>query len=215
MVRKKEILDKLSHRLAGRVAEEIRFDDITTGATNDLQRVTETARRMITQYGMSEKLGPLTFGHDPGQPFLGRDYGMGQEYSDETALKIDMEIRRVVDEAYGTAKNILTRAPRRSSTRSRCCSSRRRPSTASSSRPSSAATTRTTCSGPPTRPRPARPPRAPAPSKQRQREQQEGPAPEGLAPGGVAPSLSPPKTDALPWSTRPRSSRLPVFSSRA
>jgi cell division protease FtsH len=107
MTRKKEILDKLSHGLAGRVAEEIRFDDITTGATSDLQRVTETARRMITQYGMSEKLGPLTFGHDPGQPFLGRDYGMGQEYSDETALQIDMEIRRVVDEAYDTAKNLL------------------------------------------------------------------------------------------------------------
>jgi cell division protease FtsH len=107
MVKKKEILDKLSHMLAGRVAEEIRFDDITTGASNDLQRATETARRMITQYGMSENLGPLTFGHDPAQPFLGRDYGMGQEYSDETALKIDIEIRRVVDEAYQTAKRIL------------------------------------------------------------------------------------------------------------
>ncbi len=108
MVKKKEILDKLSHMLAGRVAEEIRFDDITTGASNDLQRATETARRMITQYGMSENLGPLTFGHDPGQPFLGRDYGMGQEYSDETAEKIDAEIRRVVDEAYDTAKAILS-----------------------------------------------------------------------------------------------------------
>ena len=108
MVKKKEILDKLSHMLAGRVAEEIRFDDITTGASNDLQRATETARRMITQYGMSENLGPLTFGHDPGQPFVGRDYGMGQEYSDETAQKIDVEIRRVVDEAYETARSILT-----------------------------------------------------------------------------------------------------------
>ncbi len=108
MVKKKEILDKLSHMLAGRVAEEIRFDDITTGASNDLQRATETARRMITQYGMSENLGPLTFGHDPAQPFVGRDYGMGQEYSDETALKIDTEIRRVVDEAYETARRILS-----------------------------------------------------------------------------------------------------------
>ncbi len=108
MVKKKEILDKLAHMLAGRVAEEIRFDDITTGASNDLQRATETARRMITQYGMSENLGPLTFGHDPAQPFVGRDYGMGQEYSDETAQKIDAEIRRVVDEAYKMASNILT-----------------------------------------------------------------------------------------------------------
>ena len=113
MVKKKEILDKLSHMLAGRVAEEIRFDDITTGASNDLQRATETARRMITQYGMSENLGPLTFGHDPAQPFVGRDYGMGQEYSDETAEKIDVEIRRVVDEAYDTASKHPDRAPRR------------------------------------------------------------------------------------------------------
>ncbi|MCL5734156.1 MAG: ATP-dependent zinc metalloprotease FtsH [Actinobacteria bacterium] len=108
MVKKKEIIDKLSHMLAGRVAEEIRFDDITTGASNDLQRATETARRMITQYGMSENLGPLTFGHDPAQPFVGRDYGMGQEYSDETAEKIDAEIRRVVDEAYEKAGGILS-----------------------------------------------------------------------------------------------------------
>ncbi|MBN1631474.1 MAG: ATP-dependent zinc metalloprotease FtsH [Thermoleophilia bacterium] len=108
MVKKKEIIDKLSHMLAGRVAEEIRFDDITTGASNDLQRASETARRMITQYGMSEDLGPLTFGHDPAQPFVGRDYGMGQEYSDVTAQKIDAEIRRVVDEAYDTASRLLT-----------------------------------------------------------------------------------------------------------
>ncbi len=108
MVKKREIIDKLSHMLAGRVAEEIRFDDITTGASNDLQRATETARRMVTQYGMSENLGPLTFGHDPAQPFVGRDYGMGQEYSDETAEKIDSEIRRVVDEAYEVARGILT-----------------------------------------------------------------------------------------------------------
>jgi cell division protease FtsH len=108
MVKKKEIIDRLSHMLAGRVAEEIRFDDITTGASNDLQRASETARRMVTQYGMSENLGPLTFGHDPAQPFVGRDYGMGQEYSDETAQKIDAEIRRVVDEAYQKASDILT-----------------------------------------------------------------------------------------------------------
>jgi cell division protease FtsH len=108
MVKKKEILDKLAMALAGRAAEEIRFDDITTGAASDLQRVTETARRMITQYGMSEALGPLTFGHDPAQPFVGRDYGMGQEYSDQTATKIDAEIRRVVDEAYQIASDVLT-----------------------------------------------------------------------------------------------------------
>jgi cell division protease FtsH len=107
MVKKREIIDKLAHMMAGRVAEEIRFEDITTGASSDLQRATETARRMITQYGMSESLGPLTFGHDPGQPFVGRDYGMGQEYSDETADKIDGEIRRVIGEAYDMAGKIL------------------------------------------------------------------------------------------------------------
>jgi cell division protease FtsH len=107
MVKKGEILDKLAMGLAGRVAEKLRFDDITTGASNDLQRVTETARRMITQYGMSDELGPLTFGHDPAQPFVGRDYGMGQEYSDETAEKIDAEIRRVVDQAYKMAQDVL------------------------------------------------------------------------------------------------------------
>ncbi len=108
MVKKREILDKLAMGLAGRVAEKLRFDDITTGASSDLQRVTETARRMVTQYGMSDALGPLTFGHDPAQPFVGRDYGMGQEYSDETATRIDAEIRRVVDEAYEMAENVLT-----------------------------------------------------------------------------------------------------------
>ncbi len=108
MVKKGEILDKLAMGLAGRVAEKLRFDDITTGASNDLQRVTETARRMITQYGMSDELGPLTFGHDPAQPFVGRDYGMGQEYSDVTAQKIDTEIRRVVDQAYKMAEVVLT-----------------------------------------------------------------------------------------------------------
>jgi cell division protease FtsH len=107
MVKKKEIMDKLAHMLGGRVAEEIRFEDITTGASNDLQRATETARRMVTQYGMSENLGPLTFGHDPAQPFVGRDYGMGQEYSEETSRKIDAEIRRVIDEAYSSASRVL------------------------------------------------------------------------------------------------------------
>jgi cell division protease FtsH len=108
MVKKGEILDKLAMSLGGRVAEKLRFDDITTGASSDLQRVSETARRMITQYGMSDELGPLTFGHDPAQPFVGRDYGMGQEYSEETAKKIDDEIRRVVDEAYQMANTVLT-----------------------------------------------------------------------------------------------------------
>ena len=107
MIEKREILHKMAHMLGGRAAEEIRFEDITTGASNDLQRSTETARRMVTQYGMSENLGPLTFGHDPAEPFVGRDYGMGQEYSEETSRKIDAEIRRVIDEAYNSASRVL------------------------------------------------------------------------------------------------------------
>src|SRR5665648_685293 len=107
MVKKGEIMDKLAHMLGGRVAEEYHFDDITTGAANDLKRATETARRMVTQYGMSENLGPLTFGHDPEQPFVGRDYTMGPEYSEQTSQEIDSEIRRFVDEAHETARRIL------------------------------------------------------------------------------------------------------------
>jgi len=107
MVTKREIMDKLAHMLGGRVAEEYHFDDITTGAANDLKRATETARRMVTQYGMSENLGPLTFGHDPEQPFVGRDYTMGPEYSEQTSQEIDSEIRRFVDEAHETARRIL------------------------------------------------------------------------------------------------------------
>ena len=138
-------MDKLAHMLAGRVAEEIRFDDITTGASNDLQRATETARRMVTQYGMSENLGPLTFGHDPAQPFVGREYGQGQEYSEETALKIDAEIRRVVDEAYETATRIL-REHRADLDKVSQLLVRRRPSIARSSRRSSMGPTPTKCS---------------------------------------------------------------------
>jgi len=108
MVKKGEIMDKLAHMLGGRVAEEVQFDDITTGASNDLQRATETARRMITQYGMSEALGPRTFGHESNQPFVGREIGMAQEYSQETAEQIDLEIRRVIEDAHITARQVLS-----------------------------------------------------------------------------------------------------------
>ena len=133
-----EIMDKLAHMLGGRVAEEIRFDDITTGASNDLQRATETARRMVTQYGMSENLGPLTFGHDPAQPFVGRDYGMGQEYSEETAQKID------AGDPPGHRRSPQHRQPRAARASGRAgqdlatCWWSARPSTKTSSRPSSA-----------------------------------------------------------------------------
>ena len=89
-------------------AEEIVFSEITTGASNDLEKVTSTAKQMVMRYGMSERLGPRVFGHDRGQPFLGRDMGSEPDYSDEIAREIDDEIRRVVEEAHQSAKDILT-----------------------------------------------------------------------------------------------------------
>src|ERR687896_536698 len=94
--------------LGGRAAEEIVFSEITTGASNDLEKVTETAKQMVMRFGMSEKLGPRVFGHDRGQPFLGREFSAEPDYSDEVAREIDDEIRRIVEEAHQTSKDILS-----------------------------------------------------------------------------------------------------------
>jgi cell division protease FtsH len=94
--------------LGGRAAEEIVFGEITTGASNDLEKVTATAKQMVMRFGMSEKLGPRTFGHDHGQPFLGREFSSEPDYSDEIAREIDDEIRRIVESAHQRAKDILT-----------------------------------------------------------------------------------------------------------
>jgi cell division protease FtsH len=103
-----ELTDTMAMTLGGRAAEEIIFGEITTGASNDLEKVTETAKQMVMRYGMSERLGPRVFGHDRGQPFLGREFSSEPDYSDEIAREIDDEIRRVVEEAHQTAKHILT-----------------------------------------------------------------------------------------------------------
>jgi cell division protease FtsH len=97
----------LASLLGGRAAEEIVFKDVTTGATNDLERATKLARAMVTQYGMSEKLGPLTFGEKEELVFLGREISEQRNYSEEIARQIDREVRRLIDEAYQTAKQIL------------------------------------------------------------------------------------------------------------
>ena len=94
--------------LGGRVAEQLVLDDISTGASNDLERATETARSMVTRYGFSERMGPVVYGTDPGETFLGRDFGQGKGYSENTAAEIDNEIRDIMDEAYETARRILT-----------------------------------------------------------------------------------------------------------
>ena len=103
-----ELTDSMSMTLGGRAAEEIVFGEITTGASNDIEKVTATAKAMVMRYGMSEKLGPRVFGHDHSQPFLGREFSSEPDYSDEIAREIDDEIRRVVESAHQRAKDILT-----------------------------------------------------------------------------------------------------------
>jgi cell division protease FtsH len=105
---KNEMLDNLVSLLGGRVAEEIIIGDISSGASNDIQRATEIARNMITKYGMSEKMGPISFGGDNNEVFLGRDYNHVKNYSEKVAAQIDDEIERLITEAYGRTKAILT-----------------------------------------------------------------------------------------------------------
>jgi len=102
-----ELTDTMAMTLGGRAAEEIVFGEITTGASNDLEKVTETAKQMVMRFGMSERLGPRVFGHDRGQPFLGREFSSEPDYSDEIAREIDDEIRRIVEAAHQTAKDLL------------------------------------------------------------------------------------------------------------
>jgi cell division protease FtsH len=103
-----ELTDSMAMTLGGRAAEEIVFGEITTGASNDLEKVTATAKAMVMRYGMSERLGPRVFGHDHSQPFLGREFSSEPDYSDEIAREIDDEIRRVVESAHQRARDILT-----------------------------------------------------------------------------------------------------------
>ena len=93
--------------LGGRAAEELVFSEVTTGASNDLEKVTATAKQMVMRFGMSERLGPRVFGHDHGQPFLGREFSSEPDYSDDVAREIDDEIRRVVEDAHQTARTLL------------------------------------------------------------------------------------------------------------
>ncbi len=103
--------DELASLLGGRVAEEIVFgkEKITTGASNDLEKVTEIARKMVTEYGMSEKLGTLAYGDKHGSVFLGREIHDSRNYSDKTALLIDEEVKSIVDSAYKTSKELLSK----------------------------------------------------------------------------------------------------------
>jgi cell division protease FtsH len=106
---KPELLDKITGLLGGRVSEEIVFGEVSTGAHNDFQRATGIARRMVTEFGMSDKLGPLQFGQPQGQVFLGRDFHNEQNYSDAIAYEIDLEVQRFIKECYERARKILTK----------------------------------------------------------------------------------------------------------
>ncbi len=105
---KHQMMDQIAMMLGGRVAEEISVGDITTGASNDIERATKIAKQMVTRFGMSEKLGPQTFGDANHEVFLGRDFSANADYSPEIAYEIDKEISRLIDDAYERARNILT-----------------------------------------------------------------------------------------------------------
>jgi cell division protease FtsH len=109
MMSRGQLMAQLAMMLGGRAAERVVFDEITTGASNDLERVTQTARQMVTRFGMSDKLGPLALGQQQGQVFMGRDFHAQPDYSDEIAFQIDKEIRRIVDESYDNAEDLLVR----------------------------------------------------------------------------------------------------------
>ncbi len=109
-MKKSQILDTITMILGGRVAEEIVYgkDAITTGASNDLEKVSSLARSMVTKYGMSDKMGNMAYGKDEQHIFMGRDFGMRRDFSEEVAAEIDKEVKRIVDERYAIAKELLT-----------------------------------------------------------------------------------------------------------
>ena len=106
---KGEMLDDIRISLGGRIAEELIMDDISTGASNDIQQATRVAKNMVTRYGMSDKLGTVLYGseHTSSEVFLGRDFSSGKDYSEKTAAAIDDEIRAIIVNAYADAKKIL------------------------------------------------------------------------------------------------------------
>ena len=106
---KGEMIDDIRISLGGRIAEELILDDISTGASSDIQKATQVARNMVTRYGMSDRMGPILYGseHTSDEVFLGRDFSSGKDYSEETAAAIDEEVRSIVETAYADAKKML------------------------------------------------------------------------------------------------------------
>lgn len=104
---KKEMLDNIITLLGGRVAEKLILDDISTGASNDLERSTAIARNMVTRYGFSDKLGPMVYGTNQSEVFLGRDFNSSHNYSETVAAEIDAEMRDIIEDSYQKATDIL------------------------------------------------------------------------------------------------------------
>ena len=107
MQTKQALMEEIAMTLGGRAAEELVFNEVTTGAANDLEKITNTAKQMVMRFGMSEKLGPRVLGRNHDQPFLGREMGGEPDYSEEVAREIDDEIRRVIEEAHDSATRVL------------------------------------------------------------------------------------------------------------
>ena len=109
-IKKSQLLDRITMTLGGRVAEEIVYgpDSVTTGASNDLEKVSELARKMVTTYGMSDKMGNLTYGKSQEHVFMGRDFGHSRDFSEEIAAEIDKEVKKIIDERYNIAKDLLS-----------------------------------------------------------------------------------------------------------
>lgn len=105
---KNELKESIAELLGGRAAEELTFGDVSGGASNDIERATSIARRMVTKLGMSDLLGPIKYGSDQDEVFLGRDFSSTPNYSEEVAAKIDSEIHSIIENAYAKAKSILT-----------------------------------------------------------------------------------------------------------
>ena len=109
-MKKSQLLDRITMTLGGRVAEELIYgpESVTTGASNDLEKVSNLARKMVTSYGMSEKMGNLTYGKSEEHVFMGRDFGHNRDFSEEIAADIDKEVKKIVDERYNVAKELLS-----------------------------------------------------------------------------------------------------------
>lgn len=106
-VSKTEMKENIVTLLGGRVAEKLILEDISTGASNDIERATAIARNMVTKYGFSDKLGPMVYGTDQNEVFLGRDFNSSKNYSENVAAEIDAEMREIIEEGYERAKDLL------------------------------------------------------------------------------------------------------------